>query len=274
MGPTLVTGADTADDLVIGEAVALDLPPASPGLRMASGLIDVTLTIAILLAVVATVLTTSFRGTSATVWIAYVGTMILVFLVLPTTIETWSRGRSLGKLILGLRVVRDDAGPVGFQHAFVRALVGFVEIYSFGGVPAFFCIVLHPRGKRLGDLAAGTYVVRERFRLALPPPIAVPDHLRHWTASVDLAPLPPGLAIGMRQYLQRIGEFTPASRVVLEQRLVDRVLPYVAPPPPAGTPAADFLAAVMGLRRERDLARLDREQQVRIRLVRSSSTLR
>ena len=90
-----------------------------------------------------------------------VGT-VAVFVVVPTTLETLTRGQSLGKLALGLRTVRDDAGPISFQHAFVRALVGVVEIWVFTGVPAFFCALVTPRGKRLGDFAAGTYVVRER----------------------------------------------------------------------------------------------------------------
>lgn len=256
------------DDLVIGEAVALDLPPASLGERMASGLIDVLLTLGILLVVGVAMLLAASPASESILWVAYIGTMIVVFLVLPTTIETWTRGRSVGKLALGLRAVRDDAGPVSFQHSFVRALIGFVEIYAFSGAPAFFCALVNRKGKRLGDLAAGTYVVRERYRLTMPPPILLPDQLRGWAGSADLAPLPSGLAIGVRQYLARLDQFTPAARAQLEPRLVDQVMPYVSPPPPAGTPPAAFLAAVVALRRERDLARLGREQELRDRLTR------
>ena len=56
-------------------------------------------------------------------------------------LETLTRGRSLGKLALGLRTVRDDAGPITFHHALVRALIGFVEIYVFSGIPAFFSML-------------------------------------------------------------------------------------------------------------------------------------
>ena len=51
----------------------------------------------------------------------------------------------------------------------MRALIGFVEIYVFTGVPAFFSALMSSRGKRLGDYAAGTYVVRDRVRLRLSP---------------------------------------------------------------------------------------------------------
>ena len=61
---------------------------------------------------------------------------------LPVHVETLTRGKSLGRLVCGLRTVRDDAGPITFQHAFVRALIGFVEIYVFTGVPAFFSALM------------------------------------------------------------------------------------------------------------------------------------
>src|SRR5204863_9762870 len=139
----------------------------SLGIRLASGLIDVVLTAVLLLAVIFTFLLAALHADGAVVHLALVGTMIVVFLVIPTTVETLTRGKSLGKAACGLRVVRDDAGPITFQHAFVRALVGFVEIYLLEGVPAFFSALISSRGKRLGDYAAGTYVVPDRVRLRL-----------------------------------------------------------------------------------------------------------
>ncbi len=141
-----------------------------------------------------------------------IGTLITVFIVFPTTLETLTRGRSLGKLALGLRTVRDDAGPISFQHAFIRSLVGFVEIYAFQGAPAFFSALLSQRGKRLGDFAAGTYVVRERVKLQLAPPAAMPRHLAGWAHQADIASLPTGLALAIRQFLGRLPAIDPASR--------------------------------------------------------------
>src|SRR5215510_779255 len=135
----------TTDDLVTGEAVALDLPPASLGVRMASGLADVTSTVLLLLGVIYVFLVASLRTDGALGHVALVGSLIVVFIVYPTTVETLSHGKSLGKWAFGLRVVRDDAGPTSFHHAFVRALVGVVEIYLTGGVPAFFSSMLSSR---------------------------------------------------------------------------------------------------------------------------------
>ena len=257
----------TDDDLVTGEAVALDLPPASLGSRILSGLIDVIVTGIVLVVVVLLLIPLAFRTDAALTWVAIVGTMITVFLILPTTVETATRGKSLGKLAMGHRAVRDDAGPISFQHAFVRALVGFVEIYVFFGAPAFFSALLSSKGKRLGDYAAGTYVVRERVRLVLPPPPMMPPPLAPWAAGADIASLPPGLAVAIRQFLGRVQQIDPAARQSLGARLADQTRPYVAPAPPPGTPPEAFLAAVIVARRDRDHARLVREDELRRRLT-------
>lgn len=257
----------TADDLVTGEAVALDLPPAGIGTRIVSGLIDIIVTVALLFAVIVFLSIATLRTDAALQWVAYVGTLIVIFLVYPTTIETLTRGRSLGKLAMGLRTVRDDGGPISAQHAFVRSLIGFVEIYSFTGVPAFFSALLSERGKRLGDYAAGTYVVRERVHLVLPPPTQMPWPLQQWAAAADIAALPTGLALAVRQYLGRAHQITPQARAALGHRLAEQVTAYVAPKPPPGTPPDAFLAAVIAARRDRDAARLRREADFRQRLT-------
>ena len=53
--------------------------------------------------------------------------VVLVVVGYPVALETLLRGRTLGKLALGLRVVRDDGGPVGFRQALVRGLAGVIE---------------------------------------------------------------------------------------------------------------------------------------------------
>lgn len=261
----------TPDDLVTGEAVALDLPPAGLGTRMVSGLIDllVTFTVFVGSVIVASVATANADEAIATV--AAIGTAVGALVVLPTALETLTRGRTLGKMALGLRTVRDDGGPVTFQHTFVRALLGVVEIYAFSGVPAFFSALVSSRGKRLGDHAAGTTVVRDRTRLRLPLPTPMPPQLAAWAQSADVAPLPLPIALGLRQVLVRRDTLDGAARERLAVDLATRLQPYVSPPPPPGTPAEAYLAAVAATRRERDLARLHREAALRHRLVRPGS---
>lgn len=265
---TSAYAALTEDDLVTGEAVALDLPPAAIGTRLVSGLIDVIVTMLLLVAFLVLFLVASLPVDGALVHVARVGGTALALVGFPTAVETLTRGRSLGKWAMGLRVVRDDAGPISFQHAFVRALIGVVETYSLSGVGAFFSILLSPKGKRLGDYAAGTYVVRERVRLALPPPVPMPPPLAGWAARADITPLPTSLALATRQLLNRSAQLSPQARARLADDLAARAMRHVAPPPPPGTPPEAFLAAVLAARRDRDAARLGREQRLRDRLTR------
>ena len=91
-----------------------------------------------------------------------IATFLLVLVGGPIAVETLSHGRSLGKLACGLRVVRDDGGPIRFRHALVRGAIGVVEILMTFGVVACVASLVSARGRRLGDVFAGTLVVRER----------------------------------------------------------------------------------------------------------------
>ena len=253
------------EQLVTGEAVALELPPASLGVRLVSGLIDVAVQLAVLVGLSVTGILLATDGALAGV----VGIVALVIaLVLgPAVLETLTLGRTLGKLVMGLRTVRDDAGPISFQHAFVRHLVGVVEVWVLSGVPALVSAMVSLKGKRIGDYAAGTYVVRDRFRLALPRPTGMPPRLAAWARQADLAPLPDAVALSLRQLLSRTSTLTGPSRQALADRLVAEVSRLVSPPPPAGTHPEELLAAVAAERRRRDEQRLWRESELRWRLT-------
>jgi len=255
------------DDLVTGEAVALELPAAGIALHALSGFLDVTITVLVLVAGLIVVPMATQGADGAIISVAMTLLVVLVFVVLPTTLETLTRGRSVGKLATGLRTVRDDAGPIGFRHALTRALVGFVEIWMLLCVPALISGLLSSKGKRLGDYAAGTYVVRERVHMRLPPPPMMPPHLAAWAAGADIARLPDGLAMAVRQFLMRAPLLSLHSRATLGTQLHDEVIGYVAPPPPAGTHPELVLAAVIADRRRRDWIRLQRDAALRRRLI-------
>ena len=131
--------------------------------------------------------------------------------------------------------------------------------------------MLSARGKRLGDYAAGTYVVRERVRLRLAPPPPMPPELAAWARAADVAALPTGLALAVRQFLAAPARPRPRVPASVGRHLAQQVSAYVAPPPPAGTPPEAFLAAVVATRRERDQARLGRERAFRERLTTAPS---
>jgi len=249
------------DDLVIGEAVVLDLHPASFATRMGAIFLDL-LVLAVLLVVVGLLLGgTSFFLDSAAMSAVTLVSIVLVLVGTPAVVETFTRGRSLGKLALGLRVVRDDGGPIRSRHAFVRALCGVGEFFLTFGSVAIIASLANSKGKRIGDMLAGTYVVNERVARVPIAPIVMPPELAGWAVSADIGRLPDRLAMAVRQFLGRAERLHPGSRAGLGTSLAEQVGGHVAPPPPAGTHPERFLSAVIAERRRRELARLTREQE-------------
>lgn len=247
-------------ELVTGEAVALDLRPASFATRGLAWLMDAAIQVGILVAGL-WLGSLAFTGLDqAAVAAGMIALTVGVLVGLPVTVETLTRGRSVGKLALGLRVVRDDGGPVRFRQALVRGLVGFGEIWLTFGSPALITSLVHPRGKRIGDLLAGSYVVRERSRDVSPPPVQMPPELEPWVRAADIGRLPDRLALSGRQFLFRAGRLHPASRARLGTAIAAEMSRYVAPPPPPGTHPERLIAAVLAERRDRDLERLRRER--------------
>jgi uncharacterized RDD family membrane protein YckC len=256
-----------ADDLVTGEAVALELPAAGIAIRALSGALDLLIAFVALMVGLVVAMTMTGNADDAIIGVAMTVLLALVAVGIPTAMETLTRGRSVGKLATGMRTVRDDAGPIGFRHALTRALVGFVEIWMLFGVPALVSGLVSSKGKRLGDYAAGTYVVRERVHMTLPPPPMMPPQLAAWAAGADIARLPDGLAMAVRQFLMRAPLLSAESRATLGAQLSDEVLAHVAPQPPVESHPELVLAAVIADRRRRDALRLDRDAALRGRLI-------
>ncbi|MEP6856349.1 MAG: RDD family protein, partial [Pedococcus sp.] len=177
-----------ADDLVTGEAVALDLPHAGIGLRLASGLIDLVVGYTLLFGLQFAADWLVGGADDALQAAATTAVLVTALVGVPTTFETLTRGKTLGHLAIGVRTVRDDAGPIGFRQALTRALIGVVEVYACFGVPALISAAISQRGKRLGDLLAGTYVVRDRHKIDLARPAQMPLHLAGWARTADVAP--------------------------------------------------------------------------------------
>jgi|tagenome__1003787_1003787.scaffolds.fasta_scaffold20541229_2 uncharacterized RDD family membrane protein YckC len=251
------------EDLVTGEAVVLDLRPASFITRALALVLDLVVTLIAVLTLTWLLATTTDVLDQAGGDALGLVIMLAVLIGIPVTVETLTRGRSLGKLAGGLRVVRDDGGPIRARHALIRGLLAVPEIYwSFGSI-ALITSLLNRRGKRLGDLLAGTYVIRERSPREQPSQVRMPPHLYSWAVASDLGRLPDRLSLAVRQFLGRAQGLAPASRERLGRALAGQVSQYVSPGPPPGTHPEDFLAAVLAERRDRDYARLRREADAR-----------
>ena len=248
------------DEIVTGEAVALDLRPASFVLRAAGAIIDwlAYFGLYIVLVLVVTPILIDSLGLDDRLVAAVLVTMLVVaIVVVPVTVELLSHGKSLGRLAIGARIVRDDGGAIGFRHAFIRALVGVLEIYmTFGGI-AVIVSLLNGRSKRLGDLPAGTYSQYERVSLADKPVYGVPTELAQWALTADVARMPDRLSRRISQFLGQAGQLTPETRVRVGRELAHEASVFVSPLPQVD--AELFLAAVSAVRREREYAALELE---------------
>ncbi|RFA15269.1 hypothetical protein B7R21_04405 [Subtercola boreus] len=238
--------------LVTGEAVALDVRPASFILRAAGTLIDVL--ISVLLVVLAGLLTSIWqaatRADDAISQAIILSSVVFAVVVVPTVVETLTHGRSVGKLVIGARVVRDDGGSISLRHALIRSLTGVLEIYgTFGGL-AILVSLLNPRAKRLGDLLAGTYSQHERVPHLVSHAQPVPPGLATWASVADVARLPDRLSRRIAQFLAESPRMVPDARARHAAALAAEAAPFVSPVPPV--PPEVLLLGIAALRRERE----------------------
>ena len=247
------------DEVLTGEAVALDVQPVGFFLRALGTLIDMV--IGIVLLVMASLLIGWLFGTSifdgTVLPIVTIAALVLLWVVLPTAVETATRGRSIGKLVVGGRIVRADGGAIGFRHAFIRALVGVFELWMTLGAVAAIVGAFTPRSQRLGDLLAGTY--SERTRTPALPPFApgVPAALADWAALADVGRLPERLARRIAQFTRQADAMEPSARARAAASLAAEAAVHVSPVPRSDP--EPFVRAVAAVRRERELRGLVRE---------------
>lgn len=209
------------------EGVAVELVLAGVGSRAAARLLDSLLQLVAV--VVAVVLIAVAEASGPAVAVGLVLLFATMFLYDPV-FEALGSGRSPGKRWTGLRVVRLDGGPVGWGSAAVRGALRIVDLLPGTYLVGLVSVLATQRNQRVGDLVAGTIVVRERTdgvvsldRLAQEPPAT-----GYATARWDLSAVSDDEVAVVRSFLQRRDAITPAARysiaVDLERRLRPRAV--------------------------------------------------
>src|SRR6266542_2540337 len=248
--------------MVTPEAVALEFQTANVGSRILAFLIDMLVVGAgIVVGVTAVALALNASGAVLPDWL-----VIAMFLVLIpgwwfgyfTAFETLWRGWTLGKAALGLRVVTREGAPVRFRHAAIRTLLGTVDFGLGSGFFAVVFVLFSRDNQRLGDLVAGTLVLRERSAATQLAPMSFdpPPGLESYTATLDVTGMATEEYQAVRSFLLRAQQLAPASRASLAVQLATSLAARLRPPPPDGLPPEGYLRAVAAAyqRRQRGAA--------------------
>jgi uncharacterized RDD family membrane protein YckC len=232
------------------EGVDVELVLAGLGSRFLAGMLDLTIEVALLVALFLIAGALDARGVVIAAFLVLLFLLLFGYFVL---FEVLNRGRTPGKAAAGLRVVRTDGGPVGFVTSATRNLLRLVDGWDL------LTIVLCPVGitsvvatrhdQRLGDLAAGTVVVRERF-VPVPPPVPPGPPVDLARIPWDVSAVGPEEVALLRRFLDRRGGLEPAARIHLAAELAHRVGTQIVGSA-EGWPAEPFLETIVALKTAR-----------------------
>ena len=219
------------------EGVTFGLPLASPLPRMVAWMLDSAIILAVTLGLVKIIAVVGWLAPDVGQALRIMG-WLAVSTGYGMVLEWFWRGQTLGKKLLRLRVVDAQGLRLQFYQVFLRNVLRAVDslpfLYLLGGVVC----VLSPRYQRLGDMAAGTVVIRM-------PQLAAPDweqirtgkfnSLRrypHLLARLRQKTTPAEAALALQAVLRR-EDFTPEKRVELFRELAAHFAQKVVFPPEA-----------------------------------------
>ncbi|HWG72642.1 MAG TPA: RDD family protein [Acidimicrobiales bacterium] len=213
--------------LVTPEAVLLDVPHAGPGTRIAARGLDllVQLGIVVVLGIGLSIASRGTDGGVALVVINLVGDFLVIF-GYPAIMEAAWRGRTLGKAAFGLRVVTREGAPIRFRHAVIRSALFLVDGILVGPTIGVLCLLLSRDTVRVGDLTAGTIVIRERSGAAPPSAVSfpVPYGYEEFVASLDVGGLTAEDYALVRGFLLRAPQLASHIRFPLAVELANPLL--------------------------------------------------
>lgn len=189
-------------DLVVAtpERVSFDYQVAGLGTRAIAQVLDLLIVFGILAAVYFVAIAAAAAGANdLAVLIGVIGGFVVVFGYFWISEALWS-GQTVGKKVFRLRAVGDRGEPLTFVQAGIRNVVRIVDFLPYAYGVGLIVLFVNGRGKRLGDLAAGTIVVKDSDHVWLwqlaggrpaPPPGAPPSPPAAYPASAPPAPYIP-----------------------------------------------------------------------------------
>lgn len=234
--------------LVTTEAVELQLETAGLGSRILATVLD-SIVVMTLLVGWMTLLGIVMAGADEAVFLALLAAGApLIFFGYPIVSETLWRGRTVGKSLMGLRVVTTRGAPIRFRHAAVRAFVGLVDFGLTAGMAAVISVLATRDNRRLGDLAAGTLVIRTRQvvgRTAAPVSFRPHAGYEDYTRTLDVTGVDNDMHQAIRSFLLRVQDFSPEVRWGLAVKLATAAARRLKATPPTGMHPETFLVSVL-----------------------------
>lgn len=215
------------------EGVEIELTLAGIGSRFAASVIDtafkVGLFIGLILALFGGARLLEAAGVNGASFIGDAIFSVMTFLIFfgyDVLFETLANGRTPGKRWTALRVVKIGGRPVGFMASAIRNLLRLIDILPGFYVVGMVCVSVTALNQRLGDLAAGTVVVRERAPIKEPllPTTSVPVE----TDVSDVSAITATELVTVRKFLERRSQLTPQARAQLATELWTRLRTKVA----------------------------------------------
>lgn len=234
------------EGIVTPEAVLLEFAVAGLGSRSLAFLIDLGIRGALLWLVFLGAAAGGIVLDETVMVVVSTGAVFAALFVYPALTETVWNGRTPGKMAIGLRVVTVEGAPVRFRHAAIRSALGLVDFLLGAGTLAILSTLATRQSQRLGDLAAGTIVIRERQvqRDSRPVAFSPPPGWEAYTASLDVSRLSGEGYVLVRSFLLRVHELDQSARRERAASLAARVAATIGQPLPAGTDPEGFLLAV------------------------------
>lgn len=257
MGDAVTATHPALPGVITPEAVRLEFQAASVGTRSLALILDLMLqglALTVISLGIGLVATTGV-GPQLPEWLGVTLLLLVFFAILwgyPTVFET-TMGRTPGKAAMGLRVVTREGAPVSFRHAAIRASFALIDLYGTVGGVAVLTVLLSRREQRLGDLVAGTLVLRERSAMPPPQPLrfTVPAGLEDYARSVDPAVIDAAGYQAIRTFLRRAGSFPPEVRWRVAREIAEPIVGRLGQRPPAQIGPELFLVCLAARYQER-----------------------
>lgn len=234
------------------EGLELEVQLAGLGSRFIAGIVDLIIQLTLVVVLVVVTGAVSNGGGRLDLLAAVIG-VFLAWIIYPIAFEVLNRGRTPGKRVTHLRVVREGGGAVDLPASAIRNFMRLLDGPTLSYIPTVISIIATKRNQRLGDLAAGTLVVREEPLAPVSGAHSLPGPLMASWESWDVSAVSDHDIATVRQFLARRASLDPGARSDLARRLADGLASRVGGAPSAGS-GEQFLETLVEAkaRRQRD----------------------